>query len=336
MSASPRGQWGAGQALWMASTRPGSWEHPARWARSEGRGLRGHPLDRASRLNMLVGGLFSIHASVQTWPKPSCPGPGSWHRHPPGSPEHGAPEAGYPGPGLSPRKLSQGRPATSGVGLLQSLSVALAPGPWPPHWPGLTRALGTGALALPEPAGLPLGAVGGAWGWCTAAPRFSAWPVGSSTFSGTARLRAGVGSVPVNRRLQLGCLQLGRLYWGVSGVLHTQGPSGGTAAGFTGLLFRTRGGSAHGERAVSLGGGQAGWPGRPRTAQHRAAACAPFLGRQAWFGGQRSPASVLWPPLLSTRPGELAWSLGQEGLRAVTAEPGGLILAQHSQAGPPG
>lgn len=180
------------------------------------------------------------------------------------------------------------------------------------------------------------GAVGGAWGWCTAAPRFSAWPVGSSTFSGTTRLRAGVGSIPVNRRLQLGCLQLGRLYWGVSGVLHTQGPSGGTAAGFTGLLFRTRGGSARGERAVSLGGGQAGWPGRPRTAQHRAAACAPFLGRQAWFGGQRSPASVLWPPLLSTRPGELAWSLGQEGLRAVTAEPGGLVLAQHSQAGPPG
>ena len=108
--------------------------------------------------------------------------------------------------------------------------------------------------------------------------------------------------------LQLERLQLGRLYWGASGMPHTQGPSGGTAAGCAGLRFGTRGGSARRECAVCLGGGQAGWPGCPGTAQRWVVACAPLLGRQAWFGGQRSPTSVLWPPLLSTRPRELAWS----------------------------
>lgn len=71
-------------------------------------------------------------------------------------------------------------------------------------------------------------------------------------------------------------------------------------------------------------------------AQCGAEACAPFLGCQVWFGGQRSLALAPRSPLLSTRPGELARSLGKERLRLVTTEPGGLVLAQHSQAGPAG
>lgn len=102
------------------------------------------------------------------------------------------------------------------------------------------------------------------------------------------------------------------------------------------LRVWTRGGSACRERAVFLGGGQASWPGLQGMAQRWAAACVPFLGCQAWFGGQYSLALAPRSPLLLTRPGELARSLGQEGLRLVTTEPGGLVLAQHRQARPPG